>query len=159
RVVLDTFPNARVVLNDFSAPMLAAARGYLAEYGDAVTYVRGDLMHPAWATAVGGPFDAVVSCIAIHNVRFPDRIRGIYQEIFPLVAPGGCFLNLDHVAAGALVRRASRHAQQMEQRQKLFDETRRWTPLSDIRLPSGRGQRPDAQAQPAAADLQRIAAH
>src|SRR5262249_37447762 len=64
-----------------------------------------------------------------------------------------------HVAAGALVRRASRHAQQMEQRQKLFDETRRWTPLSDITLPSGRGQRPDAQAQPAAADLQRIAAH
>ncbi len=159
RVVLDTFPNAHVVLHDFSEPMLAEARGYLEEYGDTVTYVRSDLLRPDWAAGVGGPFDAVVSCIAIHNVRFPDRVAGIYQEIFPLVAAGGCFINLDHVAAGELIRRASRHAQQMEQRQRLFEETGRWTPLSEITLPSGMGRRPDAHAQPSAEDLKRIASH
>jgi hypothetical protein len=37
----------------------------------------------------------VVSAIAIHNVRYPERIRAIYSEIFDVVAPGGCFLNCD----------------------------------------------------------------
>src|SRR5689334_7307064 len=44
--VLDVFPNAQVVLHDFSQPMLEEARKQLAQYGDAVTFHRGDLLSP-----------------------------------------------------------------------------------------------------------------
>ena len=44
-----------------------------------------------------GPFDAVVSSIAIHNVRSPETIRSIYDEAFSLVKYGGCFLNFDRM--------------------------------------------------------------
>ena len=30
-------------------------------------------------------------------MRVPDTIKDIYREVFPLVRPGGSFLNLDRV--------------------------------------------------------------
>jgi len=45
-----------------------------------------------------GPFDIVVSGFAIHHQ--PDkRKREIYTEVFSMLAPGGIFLNLEHVAS------------------------------------------------------------
>ena len=158
RVVLEEFPLARVVLHDFSGPMLEEATRRLASYGDAVSFHRGDLMSPAWKVDLVGPFDAVVSSLAIHNVRFPDRIRAIYAEVFPLVAPGGCFLNLDSVSPGPLSRGATRHAQQMERRRQVHDEAGEWSKLSEVATPSRFGRVPHVDAEPTAADLQRIAA-
>ena len=133
RLVLETFPRARVVLHDYSEPMLAEAKSQLAAFGDAVSFVRGDLMTPDWVESLDGQFDAVVSSIAIHNVRFPDRIRGTYQEVFPFVAPGGCFLNLDRVeVAGPVVRNADRHEQLMARRDELFAETGQWRSLAEV---------------------------
>lgn len=93
--VLARFPNARLVCQDFSEPMFAHARKRLASALDRVTFAKSDLDQPDWTRAVTGPFDTVVSAIAIHNVRYPERIRAIYAEIVPLLAPGGCFLNAD----------------------------------------------------------------
>jgi SAM-dependent methyltransferase len=157
-VVLEAFPRARVVLHDFSEVMIEEARTRLAPYGDAVAFHRGNLMSPDWAAGLIGPFDAVVSSLAIHNVRFPDRIRAIYQEIFPLVAPGGCFINLDQIAAGDLVGDAGRHAQRMALRQQIHDETGQWKPLAEVAPPSGLG-RPQRHARASDADRQRIASH
>ena len=95
--VLERFPNATVVLHDYSEPMFEHARSNLAWAGERVSYVKADLFDPNWNTVFGEQFDAVVSGIAIHNVRQPARIRGIYREIFPLVKPGGCFLNYDRM--------------------------------------------------------------
>lgn len=97
--VLDIFPNSTVVLHDYSEPMFEHARQRLAWAGDRVSYVKADLFDPAWSRAVGGPFDAAVSAIAIHNLRDPRRIRAVYGEICPLLKPGGCFLNYDRVTA------------------------------------------------------------
>ena len=93
--VLARFPRAKLVCQDFSEPMFAHARERLASASDRVTFAKSDLGTPDWTQALAGPFDAVVSAIAIHNVRYPERIRAIYGEIFGLVAPGGCFLNAD----------------------------------------------------------------
>jgi tRNA (cmo5U34)-methyltransferase len=159
RVVLESFPKAQVVLQDFSEPMLNEARERLAAHGDALTFVQSDLMAPNWTDGLKGPFDAVVSSLAIHNVRFPDRIRAIYQEIFPLVAPGGCFINLDQIAASEIVGRVSRHAQQMAARQRIFEETGEWKSLSELPAPPNRGPRMHAHGTAASEDLERIAAH
>jgi ubiquinone/menaquinone biosynthesis C-methylase UbiE len=102
REVLEELPNSRVVLQDFSEPMVDQARARLGPLVDRVEFVQADLREPAWVGAVGGPFDAVVSSIAIHNVRDPGRIRAIYAEIKPLLSDGGCFANLDLVFPGML---------------------------------------------------------
>ena len=101
--VLDCFPEARLVCQDFSEPMFAHARSRLAAEAGRVDFVLSDLMHPSWTAGVGGPFDAVVSAIAIPKVRHPERIRAIYTEIAGLLAPGGCFLNCDLPMAAPLV--------------------------------------------------------
>jgi tRNA (cmo5U34)-methyltransferase len=157
--VLETYPEARVTLHDFSGPMLDAARQRLAAYGDAVGFFQADLMDPRWAAGLDGPFDAVVSHICIHNVRFPDRIREIYAEILPVVATGGCFVNLDHPGAGELVQRASRHAERMARRQQAYEETGHWLPLEDVPDRRRMGRNPRAQGAASEADQQRIAAH
>jgi tRNA (cmo5U34)-methyltransferase len=160
RLVLETFPRAHVVLHDYSEPMIAEAKMQLAEFGDAVSFARGDLMTPDWVENLDGQFDAVVSSIAIHNVRYPDRIHGTYLEVFRYVAPGGCFLNLDRVeAAGQLARDAERHAQVMARRQELFEETGQWRSLAEVE-PEVRFRRPrvDHGPEPAVAD-ERLAAH
>lgn len=93
--VLERFPRAELVCQDFSEPMFAQAQERLAWAAKRISFVHSDLSDPGWTQALTGPFDAVVSGIAIHNVRYPERIRSIYTEIFDLVAPGGCFFNYD----------------------------------------------------------------
>ncbi|HEY3116937.1 MAG TPA: hypothetical protein VGK54_09360, partial [Chloroflexota bacterium] len=106
-----------------------------------------------------GQFEAVVSHICIHNVRFPDRIHAIYQEVFPLVAAGGCFINWDHPAAGQLAGDASRRAQRMARRQQVHDETGQWVTLDQLPAGGRLARNPHADAPPSPADLDRMATH
>jgi tRNA (cmo5U34)-methyltransferase len=133
KLVLDAYPHATVVVHDYSEPMLMEARIRLAGASDCVSYARGDLQQEAWVEDLGGPFDAVISAIAIHNVRYPRRIRAIYREIFDLLVRGGCFYNVDYVTLpGELVTRARQHALLMEQRYRVRQETGRWPALVDV---------------------------
>jgi SAM-dependent methyltransferase len=93
--VLRFFPQARVTLQDYSQPMLDAARRRLGQYGDRVGYAVGDLRDPAWTGAVGGPFDLAVSAIAIHNLRDLEMIAQCYAGIARVLKPGAFFLDYD----------------------------------------------------------------
>jgi ubiquinone/menaquinone biosynthesis C-methylase UbiE len=95
--LLGEFPNAKAVCHDGSAEMLALGRKRLAKLKGRVKFVQCDLSKPGWSKKIKGPFDAVVSSIAIHNVRAHETIRTIYSETFSLVKTGGCFLNLDRM--------------------------------------------------------------
>jgi SAM-dependent methyltransferase len=90
--VLDLFSQARVCLADYSAPMIERAQQRLASFGDRVQYRVCDLRDPAWPALVGGPFDAVVSTLAIHNLGEPAAIRRVFADVAGLLGPGGCFL-------------------------------------------------------------------
>lgn len=99
-LVTDLFPESTGVLVDFSDPMLAAAERRAA---DGWQVVRGDLSAPAWRDGLpdGEPYDAVVSRFAIHHLH-DARKRDLYAEAFELLAPGGVFLNWEHVETGGL---------------------------------------------------------
>ncbi|HEV8679730.1 MAG TPA: methyltransferase domain-containing protein, partial [Stellaceae bacterium] len=93
--VLRAFPQARVTLQDYSQPMLDAARRRLAAAASAVTCVQSDLRDPAWVDRAGGPFDLAVSSIAIHNLRDLGKIASCYGGIARLLKPGARFLDYD----------------------------------------------------------------
>ena len=96
--VLEAFPASAGVAVDYSPEMLARARERLRPFASRASVVVADLGQPGWRDAVGGPFDAVVSGFAIHHL--PDaRKRALYSEIHAALAPGGLFLNLEHVAS------------------------------------------------------------
>ena len=57
-------------------------------HGERATFVQADLKSPAWKTTLEPPFDAVVSCIAIHSLFDAERIRTLYGEIFEITATG-----------------------------------------------------------------------
>ena len=91
-------PNSSGVASDFSEEMLERARVRFAE-DPSVEVVEHDLDVPLPTT--WGSFDLVVSSFAIHHVN-DERKRMLYGEIFDRLAPGGVFLNLEHVASPTL---------------------------------------------------------
>lgn len=98
RFLLGRFPNAAAVCLDHSAEMARLGAARMENFKGRFAYAHADVRKPGWSRKAKGPFEAVVSSIAIHNVRAPGVIRAVYREIFPLVKTGGCFLNLDWLA-------------------------------------------------------------
>jgi len=95
--LLGRFTRAEALLVDGSPAMIARARERLARYKGRFQVVDGDLLGPRWRDAIPGSFDLAVSTIAIHNLEDPLRIRDLYAEVFPLMAEGSLFVNLDYV--------------------------------------------------------------
>ncbi|WP_192748594.1 methyltransferase domain-containing protein [Actinopolymorpha pittospori] len=93
--VLERWPAAHVTLHDYSEAMVSAATERLGRYGSRVTYRLADMNERDWADRLGGPFDAVVSAMAIHNVEEPELIERVYGDIFGLLRPGGALLTMD----------------------------------------------------------------
>jgi ubiquinone/menaquinone biosynthesis C-methylase UbiE len=94
--VLRAFPRARVTLQDFSQPMVEAARKRLAAFGARIRFVISDLGDSGWVKTAGGPFDLAVSGIAIHNLHEMAAIANCYEAVRGLLKPGGVFLDYDH---------------------------------------------------------------
>jgi tRNA (cmo5U34)-methyltransferase len=89
-MVADAFPEAELELLDASEPMLALARRRL---GDAVAAVHiGDMS----GTLPRGPFDAVISALAIHHLEHADK-RALIGRVHAALAPGGVFVNAEQV--------------------------------------------------------------
>jgi tRNA (cmo5U34)-methyltransferase len=91
-VVADGFPEAQIELLDASQPMLALAQGRL---GRAVSAVHvGDMS----AELPPGPFDAVVSALAVHHLEHADK-RALMARIHGALRHGGVFVNAEQVDA------------------------------------------------------------
>ena len=94
--VLAAFPRAQVTLQDFSHVMLDEARQHLAAHEQRMSYVFGDLRDRLCTENLKGPFDLVVSAIAIHNLGDMPTIAACYREIHEVLKPGGYFIDCDH---------------------------------------------------------------
>jgi cyclopropane fatty-acyl-phospholipid synthase-like methyltransferase len=95
--LLKHFPNARALCQDGSEEMAKLGRQRMERLTGRFDYVLCDFSKPGWRREIKGPFDAVVSAIAIHNVRSPEIIKSIYTETFLLIETGGLFLNFDRM--------------------------------------------------------------
>jgi tRNA (cmo5U34)-methyltransferase len=100
--VLERFPRARAILADYSRAMLDLAQEQQRSYADRVSYEEVDF------SALGclerfrdAGVNVAVSAIAIHNLREPRLIQAVYSQVAGMLAPGGCFVNLDYVLAAA----------------------------------------------------------
>jgi cyclopropane fatty-acyl-phospholipid synthase-like methyltransferase len=93
-MLLAEYPGSSATCVDMSETMLAAAGKRFA--GDErVSFVTHHLDDPLLFL---GPYDAIVSSLAIHHVA-DERKRALYAEVAGLLAPGGIFANLEIVAA------------------------------------------------------------
>jgi SAM-dependent methyltransferase len=107
RALLEAYPGARVVFVDFAAAMLDAARARMDGASGGHAFLQQDYGDPAWVESVRGyaPFDVVLSGFSIHHQ--PDtRKQALYGEIYDLLAPGGVFVNIEHVASASAVGKA-----------------------------------------------------
>jgi tRNA (cmo5U34)-methyltransferase len=80
----------RLVLLDGAAAMLERAGERL---GDRAELVVADLRDPL----PEGPFDAVVSALAIHHLADTDK-RDLLRRVHDALVPGGVFVNAEQVA-------------------------------------------------------------
>jgi len=89
RRVLEKHPGARVVLVDASAEMLGAAREALAEES-----VEQIIVRRLEDSLPRGPFDLVVSALAVHHLESADK-RLLFRRIGEVLADGGRFVFAD----------------------------------------------------------------
>ncbi len=89
--VLAAHPEAEVVILDGSGEMLSRAASRL--QGRRVELIEQDMRD----ALPGGPFDAVVSSLAIHHLEHSEQ-RLVYAAAAQRLRPGGVFVNAEHVA-------------------------------------------------------------
>jgi len=95
--LLARFPNATALCQDGSQAMSDLGSERMKLFAGRFRYVLADFSKPGWGRKIKDRFEAAVSSIAIHNVRDTKTIQRIYADIFPLLEPGGCFLNFDRM--------------------------------------------------------------
>lgn len=78
-------------LFDFSGPMIAMSRQRAGRFA-AAQFVLGDFRTPSWTIAVPGPWDAVVSMQAVHEVRHKRHVSALYRDIAGVLEPSGLFV-------------------------------------------------------------------
>ena len=91
RRVLERHAGASIVLVDSSAEMLTAAREALAK-----DRIESVLVQRLEDPLPAGPFDLVVSALAVHHLESADK-QVLFQRIAEVLKPGGRFVLADVV--------------------------------------------------------------
>jgi tRNA (cmo5U34)-methyltransferase len=98
RAILDRYPNARVILTDFSSKMIEEGRRHLERYEGRFDYLRFDMEHEDWPPGLPGGLGAVVTSMCVHHLS-DERKEGLFKQIFAHLAPGGWYVNYDPVTS------------------------------------------------------------
>jgi tRNA (cmo5U34)-methyltransferase len=116
RRVLAKHPGARVVLVDSSAEMLEAARLALPE--DRVEQIVVQRLEDPLPD---GPFDLVVSALAIHHLESTDK-QVLFRQIAELLGPGGRFVFADVIVPKGPERAATPVSSPFDRPDRLDDQ-------------------------------------
>lgn len=90
-MILERFPKAELHLLDASSGMLDQARERF-RGNPAVSFRLGDMAD----CALGGPWDVIVSALAIHHLDDAAK-QSLFAGIAAALAPGGLFVNAEQV--------------------------------------------------------------
>jgi tRNA (cmo5U34)-methyltransferase len=116
--VVAAVPGARLTLLDGAPAMLEVARQRLG----GVPTVVADLNDPLPA----GPFDAVVSALAIHHLDDAAK-RALFARIRAVLRPGGIFVNAEQVAGPTPREHARYEAAHERDARALGSDDDEWT--------------------------------
>jgi tRNA (cmo5U34)-methyltransferase len=86
------YPDARLHLVDMAPDMLDEARGRLAGRTLDVSFEVADFAR----CDLGGPWDAVISALAIHHLDDAAK-RALFHRVHAALRPGGVFVNAEQV--------------------------------------------------------------
>lgn len=89
--IVERVPTAKIHLLDASSEMLLQAASRLAKWQPQITVRSLSEELP------GGPFDAIVSALAIHHLNDAEK-RDLYSRILVALAPGGVFINAEQIS-------------------------------------------------------------
>jgi len=95
-IVLDRFPDASVALLDFSSNMLEVAERRLRRFPGRATFFC-----QTFEEMPSGPYDAVVSTLALHHLESGDEKRAQYARVLDSLTPGGCFWQGEYVISSS----------------------------------------------------------
>lgn len=85
------YPDARLHLLDASQGMLEVARARFAGH-PSISFALGDMA----SEELGGPWDLVISALAIHHLDDPAK-QALFARIRAALRPGGLFVNAEQV--------------------------------------------------------------
>jgi hypothetical protein len=83
------------VLLDFSPAMHVLARERLGRFAARASFLERDFKDPSWSAGLG-PFDAVVTVQAIHELRHKRHASALHAQVREILAPQGIYLMCDH---------------------------------------------------------------
>jgi tRNA (cmo5U34)-methyltransferase len=92
-LVAAAIPDTHVTLLDASAEMLALAPERLGPDWARCDAIVGEFPHDL----PDGPFDAIVSALAIHHLPHTEK-RALFAAVHERLVPGGAFVNAEQVA-------------------------------------------------------------
>jgi tRNA (cmo5U34)-methyltransferase len=92
--IIDRAPTAHLHHLDASPDMLQQAANRLSGHQPQM------FIQSLEADLPPGPFDAIVSALAIHHLNDTDK-RGLFSRILSALAPGGIFLNAEQVSGSS----------------------------------------------------------
>ena len=97
--LLRALPELRYTALDFSPAMHQLARERLGERAPGVTFVERSFRAPSWVAGLG-PFDAIVTHQAVHELRHKYHAPALHAQAKTLLAAGGSYLACDHYLGG-----------------------------------------------------------
>jgi len=111
---------ATYTLFDFSEPMLDMSR-QLVERFPSATFLLGDFRSDGWTQLATGPYEAVVSMQAVHEVRHKRHVPRLYRQVHSVLVPSGIFVVADRTPEDDSSRSTALFMTGREQLQALAD--------------------------------------
>ena len=95
-MLLERCEGSAVTALDFSANMIEATRKRLIRFGGRVSFIND-----AFESMPAGPYDAIVSTLALHHIGSASEKRTQYRQIIAALVPGGCFWQGEYVTSSS----------------------------------------------------------
>ncbi len=86
------YPNAHLTMVDLAEEMLARAAERMAPYSERMRILPMDMTH----VGTLGPFEVVVSALAIHHLADAQK-QALFHDIATILTPGGRFIHIEQI--------------------------------------------------------------